>query len=306
MFKKVKVLLVFLIELLLLTGCSSHSLKANNPLNEDEIISYVQREIYNETGDNVTVKIKNKERLEVCVDSWFNNCVRYQKVKKGYSYTVEIIDKDDKNIIATGTYNDGYYIYNDDYIDGKLVREHRFDSDYKEVKGLYLIKREFINALDEKFDKYYLYKDVSNNQGYDIFINSSNYNDINELLLRFSDAIVKYREYAYTCYSVYIYKDENVFNNTNFELYNNGKEDYSGQSYGKDMIEQYTGKEVIRIGFSKNFNYDLFVSNGASGVETNDEYVDYNTFDYLVFWYDAEPNSFVGGNSPQLQIFGVK
>ena len=39
---------------------------------------------------------------------------------------------------------------------------------------------------------------------------------------------------------------------------------------------------------------------------TYDEYVDYNTFDYLVFWYNAEPNSFIGANSPQLQIFGVK
>ena len=72
------------------------------------------------------------------------------------------------------------------------------------------------------------------------------------------------------------------------------------------MIEQYTGKEVTRIGYSKGFNYDLFVSNGASAAETYDEYVDYNTFEYLVFWYDAEPNSFVGNNSPQLQIFGVK
>ena len=72
------------------------------------------------------------------------------------------------------------------------------------------------------------------------------------------------------------------------------------------MIEQYTGKEVIRIGGGKDFNYELFTSNGASAANTNDEYIDYNTFEYLVFWYNAEPNSFVGYNTPSMQIFGVK
>ncbi len=37
----------------------------------------------------------------------------------------------------------------------------------------------------------------------------------------------------------------------------------------------------------------MFISNGACNAETDNEYVDYNSFDYLVFWYDAEPNSFV-------------
>lgn len=305
MLKKIKLLLISLVGMFFLTGCGVDNIKVNNPLNENEIISYVQKQIYSETSDNVIVKIISKEDLEVCTD-WFGGCVNYQKVDNGYSYTLEITNKDNTNIIATGTYNDGYIIYDDEYTDGKSIKEIYFESDYKEQKGLNLIKNEFTNTLNEKFDKYYLYKDVSNDEGYDIFINSSNYSEINSLLSSFNDIIIKYRDYVYTCYSVYIYKDENVFNSTNFELYNNGTEDYDGQSYGKDMIEQYTGKEVTRIGYSNGFNYDLFMSNGASAAETYDEYVDYNTFDYLVFWYDAEPNSFVGANSPQLQIFGVK
>ena len=56
----------------------------------------------------------------------------------------------------------------------------------------------------------------------------------------------------------------------------------------------------------KIFNLELFTSNGSSAVNPDEEYIDYNTFDYLVFWYDAEPNSFVGYNSPLFQIFGVK
>lgn len=305
MLKKIKLLLISLVGMFFLTGCGVDNIKVNNPLNENEIISYVQKQIYSETSDNVIVKIISKEDLEVCTD-WFGGCVNYQKVDNGYSYTLEITNKDNTNIIATGTYNDGYIIYDDEYTDGKSIKEIYFESDYKEQKGLNLIKTEFTNTLNEKFDKYYLYKDVSNDEGYDIFINSSNYSEINSLLSSFNDIIIKYRDYVYTCYSVYIYKDENIFNSTNFELYNNGTEDYDGQSYGKDMIEQYTGKEVTRIGYSNGFNYDLFMSNGASAAETYDEYVDFNTFDYLVFWYDAEPNSFVGSNSPQLQIFGVK
>ena len=305
MLKKIKWLLISLVGMFFLTGCGVDNIKVNNPLNENEIISYVQKQIYSETSDNVIVKIISKEDLEVCTD-WFGGCVNYQKVDNGYSYTLEITNKDNTNIIATGTYNDGYIIYDDEYTDGKSIKEIYFESDYKEQKGLNLIKTEFTNTLNEKFDKYYLYKDVSNDEGYDIFINSSNYSEINSLLSSFNDIIIKYRDYVYTSYSVYIYKDENVFNSTNFELYNNGTEDYDGQSYGKDMIEQYTGKEVTRIGYSIGFNYDLFMSNGASAAETYDEYVDYNTFDFLVFWNDAEPNSFVGANCSLLHIFGVK
>lgn len=302
MLKKVKFVLISLIGIFLLTGCGIDSIKVNNQLNENEIISYVQKSIYNETGDNVTVKITSKEDLKACTASMFNDCHNYQKVDNGYSYTLEIKNKDNTDIIATGTYDDGYIIYGDKYTDGKSIVDSYFENNYKVQKGLNLIKSEFTNALDEKFEKYYLFKGVNNDERYAIFINSSNYDDINNLLSNFNNTIIKYRDYVYTHYSVYIYKDENVFNSTNFELYNNGSEVYDGE----DMIEQYTGKEVTRIGFSNEFNYDLFVSNGSSASETYYEYIDYQTFDYIVFFYEAQPNSFVDANSPNLHIFGVK
>ena len=304
MLKKLKLIVpVFLV--ILLCGCGVDSVKVNNPLTENEIINFVQNEILKETGDETNVKIINKKKLSVCT-AWFDGCVMHQTVKGGHSYEVEITNRDNNEIIGTGTYDDAYILYDKQYTNGKIERSYSFSSNYKEQKGLFLIKNEFISALNEKFNKYYIYKDVSNDTGYDIFINSSNYDDINNLLLNFKNTIVKYRDLAYTNYSVYIYKDENAFNNTNFELYKNGYEDYGGQSYGKDMIEQYTGKEVIRIGGSDGFNYELFTSNGASAAMTDEMYIDYNTFEYLVFWYDAEPNSFVGGNTPYMQIFGVK
>lgn len=299
------VLIISVFLVISLWGFDVNSVKVNNPLTENEIINYIQNEIYRETGDETRVNIINKKELSIA-KNWLDGCVRYQPVEGGYSYEVEIMNKSNNEIIGTGTYEDGYIEYDKQYMNGKNERAHSFKSNYKKQKGLFLIKNEFINALNEKFNKYYIYKDVSNDTGYDIFINSSNYDDINDLLLKFKDTIIKYRDLAYTSYSVYIYKDESIFNNTIFDLYKNGHENYIGQSYGKNMIQQYTGKEVIRIGFSRDFDYELFTTNGASAANSDKEYIDYNTFEYLVFWYDAEPNSFVNVNTPTMQIFGVK
>ena len=304
MLKRIK-LIIFIILVIQLCGCGVDRVKVNNPLTENAIINYIQNEIYRETGDETRVNIINKKELSVCT-AWFDGCVKYQTVEGGHSYEVEIINKSNNKIIGAGTYEDGYIAYDKEYINGKKENEHKFTSNYKEKKGLFLIKKEFIDALNEKSNKYYIYKDVSNDKGYDIFINSSNYDDINDLLLNFKNIVIKYRDLAYTNYSVYIYKDENVFNNTNFDLYNNAHENYEGQSNGKHIIEQYTGKEVIRISSSKDFNYELFTSNGASAIYSDKEYIDYNSFEYFIFWYDAEPNSFVDSNTPTIQIFGIK
>lgn len=306
MLKKGLFLMAVIVGIFFMTSCGTNNMKVYNPLSEDEIITYIQNQIYNETGDTVLVNITSKKEFEPISDSIYNIPSGYGKVDDGYLYTVEIINKDNADIIATGTYHDSFIIYDKGFTDEKEILEAYSDNDYREQKGLFLIQSEMVDVLDEKIDNYYIYKDVSNKQGYDIFIQSTNYDDISELLLSFKDIVIKYRNDVYTAYSVYIYKDKTVFNNTDFELYKNGTGNYSWQSYGKDMIEQYTGREVTRIGLSREFNYDLFTSNGASDAETYAKYVDYKSFDYLVFWYVAEPNSFVEPNRPQLEIFGVK
>ena len=126
MIKKVKLLLILIVGTFLLTGCGVDSIKVNNPLNEKEIISYVQKQIYNETGDNVIAKITSKEDLKVCT-VWLDDCFYHQKVDNGYSYTLKITNKDNSNIVATGTYNDGYIIY-DKY--GNEINEFYFESNY--------------------------------------------------------------------------------------------------------------------------------------------------------------------------------
>lgn len=294
-------LIFLLLGLFFLTGCSFEIYKVDNPLNEDEIITYVQEQIYEETGDDVIVKIKLKEKLRTCT-FWFDTCLHYQNVIKGHTYTLDIINKNNTSIVATGTYEDGYIKYGDN----EATRKAYFESNYKSEKILYLAKNEFITALKLKFDKYYIYKDVGNYEGFDIFITSSNYDDINELLNSFKNTIIKYEDDVNISFSVYIYKDNNIFNNTNFNLYKNCKQSHSGQSNGKDMIEQYTGKKVTRIGNTYGFNYELFTSNGASASKTNKEYKDYTTFEYLVFWYSSNPNCLIKYDSSTFQIFGIK
>lgn len=306
--KKGIVFALIIVGIFLTISCSANNVnnkKAYNPLSEDELITYIQNRIYNETGDTVIVNITSKKEIEVITFSLFDIPLESEKVDNGYIYNVEIINKDNTDIVATGRYTDGYIIYDEGFPGGKKIVEAHFNNDYREQKGLFIIQSEMVDALDERFSDYYIYK-VSNDNRYDIYLHSPDYDTINELLLSFKDIVIKYRDDVYASYYVYIYKDETVFHNTDFEANKSGTDSYVGQSYGKDMIEQYTGKTATRIGFSKEFDYDLFTSNGASAAETYDEYVDYKSFDYLVFWYHAGPNSFVGYNSPNLQIFGVK
>ena len=154
MLKKFKLIIpVFFV--ILLCGCGVNSVKVNNPLTENEIISYVQNEIYRETSDDTNVKIINKKELSVCTESLVGDCFKYQIVEGGYSYEVEITNRSNSEIIGTGTYNDGYILYDEQYTNGKSEKAHYFRSDYKEQKDLVLIKNEFISALNEKFNKYY-------------------------------------------------------------------------------------------------------------------------------------------------------
>ena len=46
---------------------------------------------------------------------------------------------------------------------------------------------------------------------------------------------------------------------------------------------------------------ELFISNGSSKA-TSPEYVDYHSFDYLVFWYQVESNNTIG----TMNIYGIK
>ena len=295
---KTKILLMILLSITL-TGCELKNLKVKDPLTEEEILSMVEKNIYDSTHDNVQASIISKDKQYSCAISLFDaSCLYYQEKEGVFEYKIEIVNTDNTLIKATATYVDSYIEY--DSKETKII-DAEFKNDYLEQKDLFLIKEEFINTLNSKFDKYYLYKDVSNPKGYDIFILSNDYIEINDLLDKFNNIITKYNKDVSTTYSIYIYKDEEVFNNTNFDLYKDSSQTFGGQSYGKDIVAEYTKKEVTKIGSSNGFDNELFISNGSSKA-TSPEYVDYHSFDYLVFWYQVESNNTIG----TMNIYGIK
>lgn len=304
MYKKFLIVCVLILSVLILSGCGYDAIIVKGAKSEKEVISYVKKEIYSETKENVDVKIVSKERAEICTDT-IDTCIHYQKVWGGYTYSFEITNDKYTDLVATGTYTDGYTIYDESFDDGKIVVTEEFSTDYIERRTIHLMKSEFSKELSSRFDKYYVYSDVTEKDCIDVFISSTDYYKINELLLRFKDIVIKNRDLLYVTYNVFIYKDLESFTNDGFDkCFTN--DECAGESYGGDIISEYSDKEVKRIGFSEGFDYNLFVSNGASNATTDDEYVDFNSFDYLVFWYYAEPNSFVGANTDNVQLFGVK
>ena len=181
--KKIRILLI-LIGIFFISGCNKYDkVKVYNPLSEKEIISYVEEEIYNNYGDLTTAKIVSKDVLKICTFG-IDTCSHFQDVDGGHSYQLEITNKDNQEIIATATYNDAYIIYDERVANGRFKTDAYFENDYLNQKGLILVKNEFQDILNQKFNNYYMYKDVSNPEGYDIFINSE-YLAYNESYLEF-------------------------------------------------------------------------------------------------------------------------
>ena len=295
---------VSLIMTVFLTGCRYDMIKVNNPLTEDEIITYVQDRIYEETGDRVTAEIISKRRLRVTT-LWIDGPVAQQSVDGGYEYRLEITSRVDKNVVATALYRDGYIIYDkDDYPDGS-VSETYFSTNYVNKKGLSDVEKEFTAALDKRFDDYRFYRDIGIDTGFDIFICSQDYEKINGLLDDLRDTVNKYRDQEYVTYSVYIYKDRTVYENTDFDLYKKCHQSYTGQSFGEEMLRQFTGKEVVRLSVKDSFDQEFFESDGTLNGKIIDDY-DRDSLEYIVFWYSAEPNAFIALNTPDLYAFGVK
>ncbi|MBO4696708.1 MAG: hypothetical protein J5643_05425 [Lachnospiraceae bacterium] len=290
---------------MLLCGCGDdgRTYKVKNPLSEAEIVEYVTKAVKDETGDDVDVKIVGKEDMIITLSDGIDGCLRTDyPVEGGHTYHLEIRCKSEGNIMGTGTYEDGCTVT---YKDG-ATRDFKpkFSSDYKKQRGLYLIRSEFERELGQYFSEYYIYKDVSNDAGYDIFLQCSDYDILERILKSFNRTVSSHRNEVYTCFSVYIYKDAEAFQKRAFTLYPNGHEDFGGQSHGGDMIEQYTGKNVTEIGGGRGFERNLFESDGASAAETDEKYEDAARFDYLIFYYDSEPNA--ASHNGDTRIYGVR
>ena len=302
MIRKLGLCVAFVI-CLLLCGCGNdgRTYEVKDPLSEDEIIEYVRRAILEETGDDTEVRILSKEDMFVTIASGIDSCVETDyPVKGGHTYHLEIRSKADRNIVGTGTYEDGCTVT---YKDGKTEENAPgVYSDYKKQRGLYLIDSEYKEVLGQYFSEYYIYKDVGIDVRYDIFLQCTDYVTLSDVLRRLGSTANIYEDDVYSSFNVFIYKDAEVFQKKDFCSYLDEHENSVGHSSGAYLIEQYTGKNVTRIGESEKFDRNLFETNGASAAETNQEYVEYTQFDYLVFYFYNSSNS----SYKSFHIYGVK
>ena len=306
--RKLWVIILIIISVFLMSGCDEKSkgetYVVDDPLSEDEIIKYVQERIHEETGDVVTVEIVSQKQLRKAT-GWFDGPIGYRNVEGAHEYELKITSQKDKDIVARGYYADGYITRKKNTTGGGKTQPS-FSSNYVDRKGFYQVKTEFIHALDRSLAEYYIYEDIGTTTGLDIFICSTDYESMNDLLNSFRYMVENLRDQEYVTYSVYIYKDKEVFDNTEFDLYKNCTQNYGGQSYGPYIISQMTGKQVVQTTYSESFDREVFESDGISNADKVLEDTNPDSYEYIVFYYDAEPNAFVGANSPSLYTLGVK
>ena len=303
MIKSLKIVIIVIV-IFILTGCAFElkNIKVTDPLTEEQIITYVENEIYNDTKDKVKVKIVSKEQKYSCAVALFNaSCIYKQEMEGVHEYKLEIENTGSVPIKTTGTYIDGYIEY--DSKETNIIPSS-FKSDYSELKGLVLVKEELTNILNEKNILYKMYNDVSNFRGYDIFLSSSDYDVLYDIFSNFNNIIIKYKNIVDVTFSVYIYKDENAYNNTDFSLYSKIKKVFGGQSYGKDILEELSKKEVSKISIDKGFSKEMFASNVSTEIINNEEEESKGLYSYLVFLYQSDPS--LVKDFGTIQLFGVK
>ena len=187
--KKLIIVVPFIL-ILLLTGCGYDKIIVDSPLSEDEIIAYAQKQIYEETGDTVTVEIVSKKQLRVPT-AWMDGPIAYQNVTDGTEYELKIIN-DKIGFEASGSYKDAYFVYDRQRYPNGAENDATFYHNYTDRKGHYDVKAEFINALDERFDKYYIYDDVSTDDGLDVFVCSTDFEKIEGMINDLKDITFRY------------------------------------------------------------------------------------------------------------------
>lgn len=139
--------------------------------------------------------------------------------------------------------------------------------------------------------------------GYIVFLNTKDEVIVNDVINLLDDYIISYRNIKkmHIRYSIYIVENTKLYKdilNTNFDLL---KPDGGVSLYPIDLFD-LIGYKSLRIGYNEKFGQDIFSLVDDSIV---DEKV-LNYYDDIIFWYYAEPNSFVGGDRPYFYVFGIK
>lgn len=305
MLKKISLFLIILLCGLSLTGCTS-TLEVIDPLSEEEIIKYVKNRIATECQDDVEVKIISRKKLKVCPESYVP-CFYDRKVKGGTSYSIKITNKNNKDISAIVNYNDGYF-------DTKLseTTEAYLGTKYFRKSSLYKLEKEFNDILSKNADKYFVLRDAKNGNGFQIFINSNDSEKVNNIIENFKNAVSSYinekHDLHVITYTLYVYKDKDIFDSINFNIYNNYRLDEdelfkgANHSNSREVLNQVSGVTIDIISAASDFNKEMFETDGKSHLkeEFKNKYNDYKYFVYS--YYIGQSSTYNTGVSTYLGI----
>jgi hypothetical protein len=154
--------------------------------------------------------------------------------------------------------------------------------------------------LDEQVDDDNGYTDY----GYIIYLYISDENDVDNIINQL-DNYVANNNSCYINYGLYIVKNQELYSkliNSDISILNSNNTGVYGQTYASDLLKTM-GYNAQRITSTDGYDKNIFINNGD---KTDSEYQNPENFEYIVFWYSAERNSFVGYNKPNMQVFGIK
>lgn len=329
------IILISLIIIICLTGCATEDPDITgeveeHPLNEKEIIKYVQDYMYNKYNDEVEVTVLGKYDLTHTTEtrpgidggtSIFGG--KYTKIKKGHRYRLEITNSK-YNITINGNYYDGYTLYDQRTQAYQTVtRTVEIDYRYTTMKDEIHLKKEYDEFLSGFFTKFHLYKDPASPEPqvsyYNLYLYSTDYEKINEALSKLVE--ISHTKYYNCVYELraFIFIDEAFYDSIDFDKCNNidivhlssGQKEEDHPEWLTDLetkyhpqmiLEQYLKLNLTFISSCTNLDREIFITNGLSGwIEDKEDGSWYNQditeedikkFDHVVFIYEGNPQAY--------------
>lgn len=208
--------------------------------------------------------------------------------------------------------------YNNQEIITVSFYEGKWNDNYKTIKKNNKENKKIYETISSKIKKYsnefkvlddlQIVGDLEEN-GNDysaiIFLHSES-NDTNQKIIYELNSYIAEFESKYLSYGLFIIKDLNFYNemiNKDISALNTLNTGKLGTTSPQDVFEEMK-YPYERITFNHDgYNEDIFTNNGNS---LDDEYKNPDNFKNIVFYYEAERNSFVHNNGATFQVFAIK
>ncbi len=291
-----------------------NNLSKGNGIGQLKVESYIKEKLLDKYNIPFTIKLKFKENITYCSTPFLDStCLKSKKIKNAYIYNYEITGSD--GIVASVVYYDSYYLknryynmeYNDNYLEKKVKLEQQKEMDL--LLTNYVKEFKFEEQYKSYEWEYIGTSNVFNESQYDIFINYNDSIDLKNLIKELDNCIDKYNfnrveteGKIYTSYNLYIIKNEELYNLIDYSVLT--EEDFNQDSHFQYILSKLTHYSVTRISRTNSeFNEELFLNNGNSN-DSEDKIT--SSFKYIVFCYEAEPNSVKNGDDLSLFVYGLK